>query len=219
VADETFSFGANAEPSANGQAEAGGAPAGPAAPDLYDPAALGLSQDFEASFGAAPKIDTIKVEKPSKERVFRTHPDPAYWLKTTLLVTKDDSKVYLVVAKVRGALADEPLLGVYTLVPYVTRFGNVFLWPIKMAGADGDWNSWHESAWRIARDARTSWARVRANREGGCYVPTYDPKPPDQQQAARWPELEFRDLLRVAFRGCTIDSVDHPVVKRLRLED
>jgi hypothetical protein len=31
-----------------------------------------------------------------------------------------------------------------------------------------------------------------------------------------WPDLPFRELLRLAFREAHIDSADHPVVRRLR---
>ena len=33
-----------------------------------------------------------------------------------------------------------------------------------------------------------------------------------------WPEVEFSEILRVAFRERYIDSIDHPLVKRLRGE-
>jgi hypothetical protein len=31
-----------------------------------------------------------------------------------------------------------------------------------------------------------------------------------------WPDLSFPELLRIAFKDRYIDSLDHPVVKRLR---
>ena len=97
--------------------------------------------------------------------------------------------------------------------------GTPFLWPIRMADPDGKWNIWHQSAWQIAEKAQMRWARMQANRDAGHYTAEYDQRPPEQQQPPDWPELEFRDWLELAFRGFTIDSHEHPILKRLRLED
>ncbi len=58
------------------EAEAPAPPSTPAGRDPFDPAFLGLTQDFTAEAGVAKKWDLIKVEKPSKSRVFRVHPGP-----------------------------------------------------------------------------------------------------------------------------------------------
>jgi hypothetical protein len=34
----------------------------------------------------------------------------------------------------------------------------------------------------------------------------------------QWPAVPFKELLRVAFKGRFIDSLDHPVLRRLRGE-
>ena len=187
--------------------------------DPFDPAFLGLSQDFAAEAGVARKWDIIKVEKPSKARVFRVHPDPKYRLKTVLLTLKEDNETYLVLPQLRSALADESTCGVFTLLACVTKAGTPFLWPIRMADPDGKWNIWHQSAWQIAEKAQQRWARIQANKDAGHYVAEYDQRPPDQQQLPAWPDMPFRTWLELAFRGFTIDSLDHPVLKRLRLED
>jgi hypothetical protein len=194
-------------------------PAPPPPRDPYDPAFLGLSQDFAAEANVAKKWDIIKVEKPSKSRVFRVHPDPRFRVKTTLLVLKEDNETYLVLPELRQALAGESLCGVFTLLPCVTKAGTPFLWPIRMADPDGKWNIWHQSAWQIAEKAQTSWCRMQANRDAGHYVADYDDRPPDQQMVPAWPDLTFAEWLRLAFQGYTIDCLEHPVLKRLRLED
>src|SRR5476651_631668 len=79
------------------------------AENLFDPAFLGLSQDFAAESTVAKVWDIIKVEKPSKSRVFRVH--PTHCLKTMLLVLKEDNETYLVHPKMRSALASESLVG------------------------------------------------------------------------------------------------------------
>jgi hypothetical protein len=191
----------------------------PTGSDPYDPALLGLSQDFAASVGVEKKWDIIKVEKPSKSRVFRVHPDPKFRLKTVLLTLQEDNETYLVLPQLRPALAGEALCGLFTLFACVTKAGTPFLWPIRMADADGKWNIWHQSAWQIAEKAQVRWARMQANRDAGHYIAEYDQRQPEQQQLPAWPDLAFRDWLELAFKGYTIDSLEHPVLKRLRMED
>jgi hypothetical protein len=185
--------------------------------DPFDPVFLGLSQDFAAEAGVAKKWDMIKVEKPNKARVFRVHPN--FRLKTKLLTLKDDNETYLVQPQLHQALDGEALCGDFTLLPCVTKAGTPFLWPIPMEDKDGRWNVWHKSAWKIAKEAQARWTRMQANRDAGHYVAEYDQRPPDLQQPPAWPDLTFREWLRLAFQGYNIDSLDHPVIKRLRLED
>jgi hypothetical protein len=192
-------------------------PTPPAGRDPFDPAVLGLSQDFTAEADVAKKWDLVKVEPPGKSRVFRVH--PTLRLQTTLLVLKEDNERYLVLPELRQALADEPLCGNYTLFACVSKAGTPFLWPIQMAGKDGKVHLAHQSAKNIAEKATERWARMTWNRDAGHYVAEYDRRPPDQQQPPAWPDLALRDWLELAFRGFTVDSREHPVLKRLRLED
>jgi len=185
--------------------------------DPFDPAFLGLSQDFVCEAEVARKWEVIKVEKPSKERTFRVH--PTMRLRCMLLVLKEDNETYLIQPHLHQALASNPLCGIYTVHCCVSKQGTPFVWPIRMAGSDGRWNVWHKSAWEIAQTAQTRWARMESNRDAGYYVPVYDLKPPERQQPPAWPDMPFRDWLELAFKGFTIDSLDHPVLKRLRLED
>jgi hypothetical protein len=194
-------------------------PATPTPSDAYDPALLGLSQDFVGEANVKKFWDMIPVEKPPKERVFRVHPDPKFRLKTVLLDLKDDNETYLVLPALRQHLANEGTCGVFMLLACVSKQGSPFLWPIRMADPDGQWNSWHQSAWQIAEKAMIRWARMQSNREARHYMANYDKRPPEEQQEPVWPDLTFAEWLRLAFQGFTIDRLDHPVLKRLRLED
>jgi hypothetical protein len=136
-----------------------------------------------------------------------------------LLTLKDDNETYLVLPALRQDLAGESLCGLHTLLACITKSGTPFLWPIRMADSDGKWNVWHQSAWQIAEKAKSRWCRMQANRDAGHYIAEYDQRPADQQQEPAWPDMPFRDWLELAFKGFTIDSRDHPVLKRLRMED
>jgi hypothetical protein len=186
-------------------------------PDPYDPEYLGMSQDFPGLASVKKKPVTIKVERPTKSRVFRVHQQ--FHTKTKLLTDKDDGRVFLVQPELRDALATEVTCSEFTLLACVTKNGTPFIWPIAMADANGKWNDWHSSAWQIAQTAMTTWTRMVSNREGGYYEAIHDSRPPAQQQQPVWPDLTWRDWLYLGFKDYTIDSLDHPVLRRLRLED
>jgi hypothetical protein len=187
--------------------------------DPFDPTLLGISQDFAGEAQVAKRWDIIKVEKPSKARVFRVHLDPSFRLKTMLLTMREDNETYLILPALRQALAGESLCGVHTLLACVSKAGTPFLWPIRMAVPDGKWNVWHQSAWQIAEKAQHGWCRMQPNRDAGHNVGEYDQRPPEQQHSPAWPDLAFNEWLRLAFQGFTISSLEHPVLKRLCPED
>ena len=121
--------------------------------------------------------------------------------------------------QLRQALAGESLCALCTLFACVSKGGTPFLWPIRMADSNGKWNIWHQSAWHIMEKARQRWTRMQANSDAGHYIASYDQRPQDEQQEPAWPNLKLRDWLELAFRGFTVDSLEHPVLKRLRMED
>jgi hypothetical protein len=54
---------------------------------------------------------------------------------------------------------------------------------------------------------------VSSNRAAGQYdLGTADAELPDPE----WPELSFREILKMAFQDAMIDSIDHPAIRRLR---
>ena len=191
----------------------------PDTPDRWSPEYQGLGQDFGELAGGQKKPKLIKVERPTKTRVFRAH--PTLRIQTMLLVLKEDNETYLIDKPLRKALppAVKSLCGEYTLVPCVSKGGTPFLWPVRMADPDGKWNVWHSSAWQIAQGAVERWTRLYANRDAGHYDSDQDGRPLEAQQGADWPELSGSEWLRLAFQEHMIDSLDHPVVRRLQLED
>ena len=84
---------------------------------------------------------------------------------------------------------------------------------MKLPGPDGKYNEWHRSSAEAAEIAMRKWVRLTANMSLGAYEvfeATGDlPEP-------TWPDLPFQEILKIAFRDHIIDSVDHPVVQRLR---
>ena len=186
-----------------------------AAPDPFDPATLRLSQDFASQVGVKKALLTVPVRKPAKEWFVRVHPDEAYRFQTAVIELKEDRETYLVAPPLRDQLAAEGTFGLRAMFTSINRQGVVFLWPVRLPGADGRLDEWSRSAMEGAEMAKGGWVRVTSNMSLGAYE-VYEaiadiPDP-------TWPDMPFADLLRIAFRGRLIETLDHPVLKKLRGE-
>jgi hypothetical protein len=184
-------------------------------PDPFDPEAFRLKGDFASEIGVKKALLTIPVRKPDKAWFVRTHPDPAYRVLTAVVELKEDREIYAVAESLQEALATETTFGPRWLFTSINRQGVVFLWPVKPPTSDGRSDHWNRSALEAADLAAKGWVRVQANLSLGAY---------DVQQATgnipepQFPDMSFRDMLYIAFKGNYIDSIDHPVIRRLRGE-
>lgn len=181
--------------------------------DPFDPQQLRLSQDFTAQLGGKKTLLTVPVRKPDRQWFIRVHPSPDWRLDTAVLHVKEDRETYLVEPALWPELGGE--LIPTTLLTSLTRQGALFLWPIRLPGADGRHDDWNRSALEAATIATRGWIRVAANLSMGAYEvfqPTVIVPEPE------WPELGFRDLLKLAFRDRFIGTFDHPVLRKLRGE-
>jgi hypothetical protein len=187
----------------------------PEAPDPFDPASLRLSQDFSASFGVKKALITVPVRKPDKAWFVRVHPAEEYALQTAVIELKEDRETYLVAPQLWPDLAGEGTFSPRALFTAINRQGVVFLWPIRLPGADGKVDAWSQSALEAAHMARRGWVRVAANMALGAYEvfqATGDLPEPE------WPHTSLGELLRIAFKDRYVNALDHPVLRRLRGE-
>ncbi len=182
--------------------------------DLFaDLSTLRLSQDFAASCGVKKAILTIPVRKPAKEWFIRTSADLR--IETCVLELKEDRETYLVAPALWSELASESTFGPRALFAATNRQAVLFVWPVRLPGPDGKIDEWNRSALEAAAMAESRWVRVASNMALGAYdvfEATADWPEPD------WPGLPLNELLRVAFKGRVIETLDHPVLKRLRGE-
>jgi hypothetical protein len=186
-----------------------------AALDPFDPERLRISQDYLATAGVKKAILTVPVKKPAREWFCQTHPGESFRLQTAVLELKEDRETYLVDPCLWSELQTEPAFGMRALFTAMTRQGVLFVWPIRLPSNDGRIDEWSRSALEAADLATKSWVRVVANMHLGAYdvlEATAELPPP------AWPEISFRDILSIAFKDKRIDSLDHPVLKRLRGE-
>jgi hypothetical protein len=185
-----------------------------AGPDPFDPSALHLGADYSDGLGVRKVISTIPVRKPNKSEWFQVRPGPQWRLQTAILEVENgvDRAVYLVAKELWADLAGE--IAPALVLTCTNRAGDLFLWRVKLPGPDGRTNTWTESALRIAQAAETTWCRMVADMGNGHYThfePAADlPEP-------TWPDgLDFRQILKIAFRDKFIDNADHAILRALR---
>lgn len=179
----------------------------------FDPSRLRLSQNFAETVGVKKALLTVPVRKPGRQDFIRVHPDPTYHLETAVLELKEERETYLVDPDIRYELPGE--IVPKALFPTINRQGVLTLWPIRLPGEDGRHDEWNRSAMEAAHMAQKQWIRVAANMGLGAYE-VYEavsslPEP-------EWPDVDFQEILRLAFKDHYITSLDHPVVLRLRGE-
>jgi hypothetical protein len=179
--------------------------------DPYDLSNLRLDQSFVESAGVKRLLTSVPVRKPNPQDFIRVHPDPEYRAALAIIELRDDRETYLVVPSVARDLPGEFVMAnVYTAI---NRQGVVQLWPVRLPAVDGRVLEWHRSAAEAAELAMQKWVRIKANMSLGAYeIFEATSTIPDPE----WPEQSFQDLLRIAFRDRLIDSLGHPVIKRLR---
>ena len=179
----------------------------------FDISRLRLSQGFHQGLGVRKILTTVPVRKPGPQDFFRVHPGDQMWLQTYLFEEKDQREFYLIDPSLWESLANE-------LVPRllhvtITRHGVVGIWPLKLPRGDGRADKWSQSGLEAADLGKKSWIRIVANLSLGAYEvyrASGDLPDPD------WPDLSFKEILLIAFKGKYIDTREHPVLRRLRGE-
>lgn len=175
--------------------------------------AMRLPSDFGAIAGVQKILTMVPIRKPSPQAYVRVHPDVAWTLVVAVVELKDDNDVYLVLPELYAALAEEARAK--QLYIGITRDGNPFVWLVNMPGSDGRIDAWSQSAHAGAALAKTHWVRIKSNRDLGAYEVLQATNLKDEPS---WPQLSFKELVNLAFKGKVIDSLDHIVIRRLRGE-
>jgi hypothetical protein len=57
------------------------------------------------------------------------------------------------------------------------------------------------------------WVRIGANMNLGAYE-IFEPS--SNLPEPKWPELTFKEILKVAFRDRIVDNLNHPIIQRLK---
>jgi hypothetical protein len=158
-------------------------------------------------------LTKVPIRKPLKQAFNRVHPDEGYRINIGLLQLKTEGETYIVSPSLAAELVEETTP--VCLFTTVDRQGEVFLWPVKLPDSLGKIDEWNKSAMVGAQHAMEDWVRVSANRSLGCYEVF---KAKGELEEPSWPIKTFDELIEIAFKDYFIDSLDHPVVKKLRGE-
>ncbi len=196
------------EPSLNGSGPADELP-GRRIRDIFDPEAC-LDDEDEALQVGAPVI-TIPVRKPDKLKHYRVH--PTFVVDRYILVLREgmDESTYLVYPELVSLLPEA--INKARIYPYINRNNTVALWRINHPKQGSRRNQkMFSTAVAAAEAARMVWTRVWWNAD----TSTYNHQPvradlPDPQ----WPDMDFKEMLRLGFDDMVIDSPDHPVLQEI----
>jgi len=181
-------------------------------PDPFDLAGLRLSQNFTETTGVKKLLTTVPVRKPNPQDFVRVHPSADYRADFAMIELKDEREEYIVRGRdLIGELAGE--ITPKTLFTAINRQNVVFLWPVRLPDPDGRQMEWHRSAREAAEIGTTRWVRVKANMALGGYEMFVAES---AMAEPVWPEVTLQELIKLAFRDRLIETIDHPVIKRLR---
>ena len=182
------------------------------APDPFDPASLRISPE-NSGVSIRKIITNIPCQKPSKQAFVRTRSGDEWRLDALIVEDSETRDYYVVSPSLHEHLLQDSFPARLTLA--VTRSGDPFLWLQKLPGSDGRSNRWNDSALVACQHAETKWVRVISNMSAGHYdvhiAEGINVEP-------QWPDLSFKEILRLCFKDRFIDSLDHPFLKRLRGE-
>ncbi len=167
-------------------------------------------QDFDSLVGTQRHLTSVPVGKPGKQMWFRVRPGEEWQIQASLLDWEDDGTQFYIDPQLAPELEAEAKRVVIRTV--VTTQCSMRLWPIRLPNHDGSDNPWFESARRVAGQAEREWVRMFANREARGYDVFTSAGDFD---GPVWSEHSFAELLKIAFAGKVIESIDHPVVAKL----
>jgi hypothetical protein len=169
-----------------------------------------ITPNYGETLGSRKLLSVVPVGRPTKGKFFRASPDPANAIDVFVLEDKVDSTFHLVSPQVAELLGD--LVRATTLHLAIDRADNPFLIPVPFPTENGQRNPWHESLLRAIQVAREQWVRLMADKSVGIYQ-VYVAQ--GNLQEPNWPELALEEIVRIAFSGRSIDSMEHPKAQSL----
>jgi len=156
-------------------------------------------------------LNIVPVKRPNKQEFFRIKSGDEWVFQTMVLELKEDRETYIVSPALFANLEQE--IKPVCLYTAYTRRGDFFLIPVMLPRM-GKQNSWHESLQQAVNEAKSAWVRAVPNQSLGGYDIV------EALGAIREPALPedvagITQLLPIAFRNKVVDTLDHPIVKRL----
>ena len=171
---------------------------------------IAVDQDFAAMAAVKADSSAPPIRKPGNQLWFCPHPDQKFWKSFLTITDKLDSDAIYVLNRTLA----EGLHGEYVttlFVPCITPQEEFFIWPIKLPDSEGRIDSWNASKLEHALAGAGKWMRLRSNQFAGGYDKLSQSK---QSPPPTWPD-DILDLLKRGVTRTYIESLDHPLIKRL----
>jgi hypothetical protein len=124
------------------------------------------------------------------------------------ITDENSGDVYLVASEIELPADLLNKVDFISVVTAMTADGSLFLWPHK-----DSMNSWHVSARIAIREASNRWVRVSSDKSSNGYLLEFPMVAPPEPV---WPPMTFTEILEKAFDSRFIDSLKHPLIKKLR---
>ena len=96
---------------------------------------------------------------------------------------------------------------------FISFDGDYFLWPLKLLTKNGAENEWYKSAMAVAEQARLNWVNFTTNKISSRYESEIAE---DEFPVPPLPQQDFSCILRASLSDKVIDSLDHPLAKKIR---
>src|SRR5262245_52298346 len=130
---------------------------------------LRLGQNFADLVGVKKELVVVPVRKPDRQWFVRVRPEPEWTFTTATLTVKEErgSETYIVDRALWEFLPGE--LRPPLRVVGISKQNAVFVWPLRLPGADRRSDAWAQSALAAADTAKRRWVRVAANMATGMY--------------------------------------------------
>jgi hypothetical protein len=183
--------------------------------DPFDPNTYKVRQSLAAAAGVKNVLTDLPVRTPDKSWWVRRHPSPDYALHTFVIELREEREDYLVLPPLWPSLYGEACFRAKSFYLAMNRQGKLFIWGVRRPADDTEEpDKWMVGPQKAVHLAADKWVRIYwANSSLGHVVRTSE-----VDEEPEWPDLPFKDLLRLGFKDKVIDSLDHPVPKRLRGE-
>ena len=160
-----------------------------------------------------PQLVSVRVGRPPKDTFVRCH--PSHVITLYLYKEEETGESYMLPPNLAEVAQQDQVFKKRDLRLAVTIQGAVFLWETAMRGEETNANQWILSAWNAQGIAQDKWIRVVSNRQNA----SYDVKVSESDLGDPvYPEEQFDEILWVAFRNKVIETLDHPILKKLRGE-
>lgn len=172
--------------------------------------ALRLPQNYNEITQVKLQILKVAIRKPKKNEFIRVRPGDEWKCNVWTYKTGDVDELFVVAPTMHSAL--QQLITPTQLHTAINQDGIVFLLPTTLPSSDGKPNSWNDTKAAAVLHGEVNWVRIVANQARKAYdinLPV-NPKP-----GPEWPDITFDELLKLAFKGNVIDTIDHPIVKKI----